>query len=53
MDFVTIHAGLFRETVETIKRNPSLTTVVSRGGSLLFAWMELNKAENPFLEYYD
>ncbi|MDD5795188.1 phosphomethylpyrimidine synthase ThiC [Clostridium sp. HCP1S3_B4] len=53
VDFVTIHAGLNRETVETIKRNPRLTTVVSRGGSLLFAWMELNKAENPFFEYYD
>lgn len=53
VDFVTIHAGLNRETVETIKRNPRLTSVVSRGGSLLFAWMELNKAENPFFEYYD
>ena len=53
VDFVTVHAGLNRETVETIKRNPRLTSVVSRGGSLLFAWMELNKAENPFFEYYD
>lgn len=53
VDFITIHAGLNRETVETIKRNKRLTNVVSRGGSLLFAWMELNKAENPFFEYYD
>lgn len=53
VDFVTIHAGLNRETVETIKRNPRLTSIVSRGGSLLFAWMELNNAENPFYEYYD
>ncbi len=53
VDFVTIHAGLNRETIETIKRNPRLTSIVSRGGSLLFAWMELNNAENPFYEYYD
>ena len=53
VDFVTVHAGLNRETVETVKRNPRLTSIVSRGGSLLFAWMELNKAENPFFEHYD
>lgn len=53
VDFITIHAGLNRETAETFKRNPRLTNIVSRGGSLLFAWMELNKAENPFYEYYD
>lgn len=53
VDFITIHAGLNRETLETIKRNRRLTHIVSRGGSLLFAWMELNQAENPFFEYYD
>lgn len=53
VDFVTIHAGLNREAVETVKRNKRLTNVVSRGGSLLFAWMEINKAENPFFEYFD
>ena len=53
VDFVTIHAGLNREVVETVKRNKRLTNIVSRGGSLLFAWMEINNAENPFFEYYD
>ena len=53
VDFITIHAGLNRETVDTIKRNKRLTHIVSRGGSLLFAWMELNNAENPFYEHYD
>lgn len=53
VDFLTIHAGLNRETVETFKRNKRLTNIVSRGGSLLFAWMEANKSENPFYEYYD
>ena len=53
VDFITVHAGLNREAVETVKRNKRLTNIVSRGGSLLFAWMELNNCENPFFEYYD
>lgn len=27
--------------------------IVSRGGSLLFAWMKMTGNENPFFEYYD
>ncbi|TCO77482.1 phosphomethylpyrimidine synthase ThiC [Marinisporobacter balticus] len=53
VDFVTIHAGLNRQTAEVFKRNKRLTNIVSRGGSLLYAWMELNNKENPFFEYYD
>ncbi len=53
VDFVTIHAGLNRETVQVFKRNPRLNHIVSRGGSLLYAWMELNNKENPFYEHYD
>lgn len=53
VDFVTIHAGINRETANVFKRNKRLTNIVSRGGSLLYAWMELNNKENPFYEYYD
>ena len=53
VDFMTIHCGMNRATAERIKRNKRLTNIVSRGGSLLFAWMELNNKENPFYEYYD
>lgn len=53
VDFMTIHAGMNKETAEVFKRNPRLTNIVSRGGSLLYAWMELNNRENPFYEYYD
>lgn len=53
VDFMTIHAGINRETAARFKKNPRLTNIVSRGGSLLFAWMELNERENPFFEYYD
>ncbi|WP_432407660.1 phosphomethylpyrimidine synthase ThiC [Wukongibacter sp. M2B1] len=53
VDFMTIHAGINKETAEVFKRNKRLNHIVSRGGSLLYAWMELNNMENPFFEYYD
>ncbi|AOY75245.1 phosphomethylpyrimidine synthase ThiC [Clostridium formicaceticum] len=53
VDFVTIHAGINKETAEVFKRNKRLTNIVSRGGSLMYAWMELNQQENPFFQYYD
>ena len=53
VDFMTIHCGMNQATAERIKRNKRLTNIVSRGGSLLFAWMEMNHQENPFYEYYD
>ncbi|MBA5851041.1 phosphomethylpyrimidine synthase ThiC [Clostridium sp. cel8] len=53
VDFMTIHAGINRETVDIFKRNKRTMNIVSRGGSLMYAWMELNHKENPFYEYYD
>lgn len=53
VDFMTIHAGINRETAKVFKRNKRLTNIVSRGGSLLYVWMELNNKENPFYEHYD
>lgn len=53
VDFMTIHAGITREVAGKLKSNPRLTNIVSRGGSLIFAWMELNKKENPFFEHFD
>jgi phosphomethylpyrimidine synthase len=53
VDFMTIHAGLTQTAVERLKKNPRLTHVVSRGGSLLLDWMESNGKENPFFEHFD
>ncbi|GAB6094569.1 phosphomethylpyrimidine synthase ThiC [Desulfatiferula olefinivorans] len=53
VDFVTIHAGLNRQTAEKVRNNKRLMGIVSRGGSLLYAWMHLNQAENPFYEHFD
>jgi phosphomethylpyrimidine synthase len=53
VDFMTVHAGLNRKTAERFKGNKRLTNIVSRGGSLLFSWMEMTGRENPFYEYFD
>lgn len=53
VDFVTIHVGMNLETAKVFERNPRLTNIVSRGGSLMYAWMKLNNKENPFFEHYD
>ena len=53
VDFMTIHAGINKRAVEALKRDKRRMNIVSRGGSLLFAWMEMTGSENPFYEYYD
>ncbi len=53
VDFMTIHCGINKETITKFKRNKRLTNIVSRGGSIIFAWMEMTGEENPFYEHYD
>lgn len=53
VDFMTIHAGINRRAVEAFRREGRRMNIVSRGGSLLFAWMEMTGNENPFFEHYD
>lgn len=53
VDFMTIHAGINRRVVDSFKKTRRITNIVSRGGSLLFAWMEMTGNENPFYEYYE
>lgn len=53
VDFMTIHCGINRNTAKRFKEAKRLTNIVSRGGSLIFSWMELTGNENPFYEYYD
>ena len=53
VDFVTIHAGMNRRVIDSFKETGRLTNIVSRGGSLIFAWMEATDNENPFYEFYD
>ncbi|MEE0930626.1 MAG: phosphomethylpyrimidine synthase ThiC [Acutalibacteraceae bacterium] len=53
VDFMTIHAGINKRAVEAFRREGRKMNIVSRGGSLLFAWMSMTGNENPFYEFYD
>ncbi len=53
VDFVTLHCGITRKTIDQIKKHKRKMNIVSRGGSLVFAWMSMTGEENPFYEYFD
>lgn len=53
VDFMTIHCGINKSVIKTFKETGRLMNIVSRGGSLLFGWMEVTGNENPFYEFFD
>lgn len=53
VDFMTVHCGITQETVQILERQKRLVGVVSRGGSFLVKWINVNKKENPLYEQYD
>jgi phosphomethylpyrimidine synthase len=53
VDFITVHCGVTRFVVDQLAKHPRTTGIVSRGGSMLAAWMKQTGKENPLYEYYD
>jgi phosphomethylpyrimidine synthase len=53
IDFITVHCGVTRRTLELMDREGRIMEVVSRGGSFTCAWIDHNKAENPLYQYFD
>jgi len=53
VDFITVHCGLTRMSLERLKKEGRLTDIVSRGGAFLTTWMIANDEENPLYEEYD
>lgn len=53
VDFVTVHCGVTRSTIERLNNEGRIMDIVSRGGSMTAAWMVKNKKENPLYEQYD
>lgn len=53
VDFITVHCGVTRKTLEHYRNARRVTGIVSRGGGLLAAWMVENDAENPLYERFD
>ncbi len=53
VDFMTVHCGVTRAAVETLKRAKRLLDVVSRGGAMHAAWIIHNERENPLYAEFD
>lgn len=53
VDFMTVHCGITRESVQWLKTSDRKMDVVSRGGSFLTAWILHNDLENPLYKDFD
>lgn len=52
VDFITVHCGVTRSSVEKVKKQGRIMGIVSRGGALTAEWMRFRKKENPLYEQY-
>lgn len=53
VDFITVHCGVTRGSVERLMRQGRIMDVVSRGGAFHVEWIITNDAENPLYARYD
>jgi phosphomethylpyrimidine synthase len=53
VDFITVHCGVIKATVEALMTCDRVMGIVSRGGSLMAEWMAVTGRENPLFEHYD
>ncbi|MDH4162506.1 MAG: phosphomethylpyrimidine synthase ThiC [Nitrospirota bacterium] len=53
VDFITVHCGITRESVERLKNQGRIMDVVSRGGAFHLEWIIVNEQENPLYSQYD
>jgi phosphomethylpyrimidine synthase len=53
VDFITVHAGINRYSLQCHLKDKRALGIVSRGGSLLKRWILHKNAENPLYEDFD
>lgn len=54
ISFMAIHCGINRYTVERLrKQGYRYGGLVSKGGTFMVAWMDINEKENPLYEQFD
>jgi phosphomethylpyrimidine synthase len=53
VDFMTVHVGVTRKTVELLTKRKRIIPMVSRGGTFHAAWIMHNDQENPLYSNYD
>ncbi len=53
VDFMTVHTGITRESIQILQEQGRVAEVVSRGGSFMLAWMLHQQQENPLFAQFD
>ena len=53
VDFMTLHCGITKNSVESLKNDKRIMGVVSRGGAFLTAYIMHHNKENPLYEQFD
>jgi phosphomethylpyrimidine synthase len=53
VDFMTVHCGVTKASVESLRKAKRICDIVSRGGSFLAVWILKNKQENPLYKHFD
>ena len=53
VDFMTVHCGITKVTLERLKKEGRVVDIVSRGGAFLTGWMLHHQKENPLYEQFD
>jgi phosphomethylpyrimidine synthase len=53
VDYMTLHCGVTRDSVKSLRGHQRIEGIVSRGGALLAAWIERTGHENPLYEHFD
>ncbi|OUJ19000.1 Thiamine biosynthesis protein ThiC [Methanonatronarchaeum thermophilum] len=53
VDFITIHSGITQEVLQKLNKTNRTMDIVSRGGSLISAWITHHQQENPLHKEFD
>ncbi len=53
VDYLTLHCGVTRRSVDLLRKQGRRMGMVSRGGSLMAEWMEKRGEENPLYARFD
>ena len=53
VDYITVHCGITRRSVQSLEKSSRIMPCVSRGGSILMNWIRKNNQENPLYENFD
>ena len=53
VDFVTLHCGITRKTIEQIRQHKRKMNIVSRGGSIMAHWCTTFKQESFLYEHFE